>query len=184
MTPTRRRFLAAGGATAAGLSLAGCLGGGNTGGSATGGDSAGGTTQPTSITLETLGIGDRPAETVPAVASGQVTVLDFFATWCKPCERQLPRLATVHEQFPDVHMLSITWESDEAAVRSWWTERPGTWPVVADKSGETGQQFGVTALPTLLVFDAEGAEQWRHAGLATVDRLASKLEAAGATPAE
>jgi hypothetical protein len=90
----------------------------------------------------------------------------------------MAELREVRSAFPDVHMLSITWERDEAGVRSFWREYDGTWPVALDPEVETGPTYSVEALPTMLVLDAEGTETWRHTGLAEAETVEAELEAA------
>jgi thiol-disulfide isomerase/thioredoxin len=107
-------------------------------------------------------------------------LLDFWATWCAPCKPQMAELRTVREQFPDAHILSITNERDTAAVEEFWREFEGTWAVAQDTELRTNERFDVTRMPTLLVFDAEGTEVWRHVGLAAADSIAAELREAGA----
>ncbi|WP_299270129.1 TlpA family protein disulfide reductase [Halorientalis sp.] len=172
----RRAFLTVTGAAVTALS--GCtqlLGSRDAPGSsegATGGSENGGQT------LDTLDVGGSPGEAVPVVPDGTVTLLDFFATYCAPCKPQMAELREVRSAFPDVHMLSITWERDATGVRSFWTEYDGTWPVALDPDVETGPTYDVEALPTTLILDAEGTETWRHTGLAEAATMETELEAA------
>jgi hypothetical protein len=92
----------------------------------------------------------------------------------------MAELRAVRERFDDVHLLSITNESDRDAVREFWTTYEGTWPVALDTALRTNDRFGVTRMPTLLVFDAAGEEVWRHVGLARADRIGDRLREAGA----
>ena len=61
-----------------------------------------------------------------------------------------------------------------------WREYEGTWAVAQDTDLRTNERFGVTRVPTLLVFDADGEEVWRHVGLAAAETVAEKLREAGA----
>lgn len=172
----RRAALRAGG-TALAAGLAGCTsalpGGGSGGrrGNGTGGDG---------LQLETLAVGGSPGGSMPVLPAGEVALLDFWATWCAPCKPQMAELRRVREQFPELHMLSITNETDTVAIRSFWREYEGAWPVASDPELETNVELGVTRIPTLLVFDAEGAEVWRHVGLAAAETIAGALREAGA----
>ena len=160
MNQGRRRFLA--GALAVGT--AGCLGGSDSG----------------ADTVDTYDVGGSPGGTVPVRPEGAVALLDFWATWCAPCKPQMAELRAVRKRFPDTHMLSITNEEDGEAIRSFWREYDGTWPVASDPAVRTNERFDVTRIPTLLVLDAEGAEIWRHVGLAAADTVAEALREAGA----
>jgi thiol-disulfide isomerase/thioredoxin len=131
-------------------------------------------------TLQSLDVGGSPGGPVPVLPEGSVALLDWWATWCAPCKPQMAGLREVRDRFPDVHMLSITNEADEPAIRAFWTEYRGTWAVAQDTDLRTNERFGVTRMPTLLVFDPEGTETWRHVGLAAVETVAKQLREAGA----
>ncbi|MFB6360685.1 MAG: TlpA family protein disulfide reductase [Halobacteriales archaeon] len=167
---TRRAVLRAGGA--AGLaSLAGCLG--SLGGGGTDGGSRG-------LTLNALDVAGSPGGTVPVAPSGTVVLLDFFATWCAPCKPQMKSLRSLNQEFPNVHMLSITSESDDDAIRDFWRNYEGTWPVAKDPELEATEEFSVSGIPTLIVLDPTGEQVWRHLGLAAREDIEQAFRDAGA----
>lgn len=161
---SRRRVLRAG--AAAGLAaVAGCLG--------SGGSSDG-------LTLETVAVRGSPGGSVAVAPAGEVVLLDFFATWCAPCKPQMASLRSIHATFPGVHQLSITNETDEAAIREFWRTYRGTWPVATDPELRATERFEVTGIPTLVVLDPDGREVWRHVGLAAEADIEAALRDAGA----
>jgi thiol-disulfide isomerase/thioredoxin len=110
--------------------------------------------------------------------AGEPALLDFFATWCAPCKPQMAELRQIRSEYPDLHMLSITWEGETAAIKDFWREYEGTWPVASDTELQTGEEYGIDNLPTLLLLDGEGTEVWRHVGLSAADTIAEKVEVA------
>jgi len=168
----RRSVLAAGASGLAGL--AGCAESVGIRGE----DGSNGTPGGSGLTLQTVDAAGSAGKPIAVQPTGQVVLLDFFATWCAPCKPQMAELRSVREEFPDVHMLSITWENDEKAVKGFWREYQGTWPVAMDTKVTTGQKYDVDGLPTMVIIDPDGTEVWRHKGLATADTVSAKLEAA------
>ncbi|EMA52231.1 TlpA family protein disulfide reductase [Halococcus salifodinae] len=162
---TRRRVLGAGGGVAL-SALAGCAG------------VLGGAGGADTREIDTVAVAGSPGEAVAIQPQERVSLLDFFGTWCAPCKPQMAHLRTVDERFPDLHLLSITWESEEAVVADFWREYEGTWPVALDPEVRTGERYGVRRIPTLLVLAADGTETWRHVGLAAADTIVTEVERA------
>ena len=141
----RRTFLATGTVSLAGA-LPGCSGVLGQGGSQ----------EP--LTLESVAVGPSPGGEVSVHPDGTVALLDFFATWCAPCKPQMSTLRTVRETFDpeSLYMLSITQETDTDAVKQFWEEYDGTWPVVKDPALAATSRWNANSYPTNLVFDADG----------------------------
>lgn len=89
-----------------------------------------------------------------AATRGKVTVLDFWATWCKPCLASMPRLEQLARSHPDVAVLTINLD-DPAGARALFTERGYTMKLLAD-DGDVSQRYGVTSIPHTVVIDRSG----------------------------
>jgi thiol-disulfide isomerase/thioredoxin len=93
---------------------------------------------------------------------GRVVVLDFWATWCAPCLKEVPTYQRLRREH-DASKLEIIGVSvdvlDRRGLVSWLHRQQVTWTQIHDRrgySGELAQQFKVMSLPTTYVFDADG----------------------------
>jgi hypothetical protein len=87
----------------------------------------------------------------------------------------MAELRAVQEQFPDLHMVSVTREDDAAAIRQFWREYEGAWPVGSDPTLQVFQHYDVRNVPTKVLVDGDGAVQWRHSGLAAAETIADQV---------
>ncbi len=109
---------------------------------------------------------------------GRVVVLDFWATWCRPCRQVMPVLERLHQERHD-EGLSILGISPEAAqlIRSFLAARPVSYTVGRDVGG-TLQRYRVSGLPTLVVISRDGKVRAVHSGAdrTTLDEIASLVD--------
>jgi thiol-disulfide isomerase/thioredoxin len=108
---------------------------------------------PSVVTREGFPDGD-----VVLKPEGTVVLLNFFTTWCRPCQEEMPAFRRLRAEYDTetLHMVSITPEVDEKLIRKFWTEYEGTWPVVTDPSLVATDRWDANSYPTNLVFDADG----------------------------
>lgn len=168
----RRPFLRSGGLCGV-VAVAGCLGSGL-------GLGNGNNESVDAIELPALEVAGSPGGTVALRQPNRLSLIDFFATWCGPCKPQMGTLGATRERFSneELHMVSVTNESDEQAIKQFWRQYDGQWPVTRDVDNEATQQYSVKGIPTLVLVGSDGTEHWRHRGLAGEDTLKNQVSAA------
>lgn len=102
--------------------------------------------------------GELPDGDVVLVSDDTVTLLNFFATWCKPCVDEMPAFRRLREEYDaeTLHMVSITPEVDEELITAFWEQHDGTWPVVNDPALKATDKWDANSYPTNLLFDQDG----------------------------
>lgn len=111
---------------------------------------------------------------------GKVVVVNFWATWCGPCQQEIPDLSKLYDKYKarDVVVLGIlTDDPNDAALLNFQSDYDMTYPVVRANSDVLAAFNHPQALPTTFVFDKTG----RRAGRAIVgsirfDALSAQLD--------
>lgn len=86
----------------------------------------------------------------------KITVIDFWATWCRPCERVKPVLADLQDKHGDkLDIVAISAES-RPTIAEHLERKPVTYPVVRDLDERTLDAFIVREYPTILIIDSKG----------------------------
>jgi len=89
---------------------------------------------------------------------GHIVVLDFWATWCAPCMQGMPEVDRVVKEFADANVkyVAVNMQEDRATISS-ALERLKLTPVVAlDVDGVAAERYEVSAIPQVVVIDADG----------------------------
>jgi thiol-disulfide isomerase/thioredoxin len=96
---------------------------------------------------------------------GKVVLVDFWATWCAPCVKSMPRLDAIHRELGPrgFSVVGISIDEDEGAVRTWVASRGITYPIAVDsKDAPAWSAFRVKVVPSAYLVDREGSilAQW------------------------
>jgi thiol-disulfide isomerase/thioredoxin len=89
---------------------------------------------------------------------GRVVLVDFWATWCPPCNRELPHMKKIAKEFAGqpLVILSVSWDDDEAKWKDFVAKNEMTWVQYRDADHKLSQQFGINAIPHYFTIDSDG----------------------------
>lgn len=96
---------------------------------------------------------------------GKPFVLNFWATWCPPCLREMPMLASVAAANPQPAIFFVNEGEDAATVQAFLRKHKLSLPsTLLDNSGTVAQSLGASGLPTTVFIDADGQVRRSHFG--------------------
>lgn len=112
------------------------------------------TTEPVDFTLERLGGG-------PVALSdylGQWVVVNYWATWCAPCRKEMPELSELHVERGDITVLGLAYEDvEDNDFKAFLQESPVEYPILMVDVYDPPEPFGAPkVLPTTIVLDPQG----------------------------
>lgn len=97
---------------------------------------------------------------------GKVVVLDFWASWCKPCKMAMPWLSQLQRKYAKqgLQIVAVSVDTDEAAMRSRLPDIDPGIVVVFDPKGVLAQQYKLQGMPTTFLIDRDGKQTASHVG--------------------
>lgn len=97
---------------------------------------------------------------------GKVVMLDFFATWCPPCRKELPLLQKLNEKYKDKDFIFIAVDSmeEKRVVENFAASQKLDFNIALDTDGSVGNKFRVDSYPTLVIIDKFGNISGVHVG--------------------
>jgi len=99
---------------------------------------------------------------------GKVIMLNFWATWCPPCRREMPSMQVLSQEFKDRPFTVIAineWESEEIVFPFLGQlDLFPTFPILFDKSGDLSKKYKVMGLPTTFIINKQGEIVYRAIG--------------------
>jgi cytochrome c biogenesis protein CcmG, thiol:disulfide interchange protein DsbE len=98
---------------------------------------------------------------------GKPVLIDFWATWCGPCQLEAPILSRVAERYRDRGLVVLGVNtSDKAGQAAIFATRKGlSYPILFDDKGLANELYGVEALPTMVMIGKDGTVKAVRTGL-------------------
>ncbi len=97
---------------------------------------------------------------------GNPVVLNFWATWCRPCVLEMPLLEEVYQEYSDrgLIVLAVNVRESSSRVEEFVQSKELSFPVVLDTGGVVTQQYGTRYYPTTFFIDEDGIIQEKKRG--------------------
>jgi peroxiredoxin len=109
---------------------------------------------------------------------GKVVLLNFWATWCKPCKEEMPAMQASYDKLRDKGfvVLAINELEDTERVAEHIRTHHHTFPVVMDHSNTVANRYGVVGLPASFLIDPQGIVRERISGSLLTESRIEELE--------
>ncbi len=109
---------------------------------------------------------------------GKVVLLNFWATWCKPCTTEMPAMQTCYDKLRDKGfvVLAVNELEDDKKVREHIRMYKHTFPVLMDRENRVANLYGVYGLPVSVFIDEAGIVQaYVKGGLLTEQKILDEV---------
>ena len=110
---------------------------------------------------------------------GKPVIINFWATWCGPCVREMPAFERLKEDFGDeIGIIAVNCGDDADTVKDFASENSYTFPIALDESYEVTMLYPTNSIPYTVVVDANGKITHISAGAADADTMYEKYKEA------
>jgi cytochrome c biogenesis protein CcmG, thiol:disulfide interchange protein DsbE len=118
----------------------------------------------------------RPPVSLEALR-GKPVVLNFFASWCGPCIREMPALQAMSERYRGrVHFVGVTFNDRREAAKGVLDRTRVSYPAAFDPSSDLAVDYAVRVMPTTFFIDADGKLVERKDGEISEVQLGKVIE--------
>lgn len=112
------------------------------------------------------------------VREGNYTIIDFWASWCSPCRKEVPKLQALWKKYQTkgLGIFGVAISDKPADTQAAMSQLKIEWPVMNErKQGEIAETYGITGIPTLLLLDPSGKIVYRGHDSEGIDQYLSEF---------
>ncbi len=102
---------------------------------------------------------------------GRPVMINFWATWCPPCRREMPDIIAASESNPELVVLAVNVQEELKTVGPFVSDFDISMPVIRDTDGKLRQTYGVSGMPTSVFIDRDGNVSAIWSGLLNAETL-------------
>ena len=112
---------------------------------------------------------------------GKVVFVNFWASWCVPCKKELPDIQKVYDEkhADGLEVLAINWQDDLETATAFFSSHDLRLPLLLDRSGSVYAQYRLQGLPDSFFVDRDGNIAAFQFGFLTEAKMRERLAAAG-----
>ena len=120
-------------------------------------------------------LGPAPAFTLAALSGqqaalsqykGQVVMVNFWATWCGPCQQEMPLLDQMYRKYKPAGftLIGVNVDKEAPAVKELLARKPVSFPVLLDPANQVSKAYHVDEMPSSVIIDRKGEIRYIHRG--------------------
>lgn len=103
--------------------------------------------------------------------AGNVVLLNFWASWCGPCRKEMPLLNNLHNKYKALGftVLGVNVEEQSKQAKAYLNDLPVDFPILFDNTQAVSKKYKVIAMPTTVIIDRNGIMRYEHKGYSDGD---------------
>jgi peroxiredoxin len=97
---------------------------------------------------------------------GQVVMVNFWATWCGPCQQEMPLLDQMYKKYKPAGfaLIGVNVDKEAPAVKELLARKPVSFPVLLDPANAVSKAYHVDEMPSSVIIDRNGEIRYVHRG--------------------
>lgn len=107
---------------------------------------------------------------------GRKVIVNFWATWCGPCEEEMPDLQRLANERSDVVVLGVNKLELVDAIIPFVQERALTFTMIANPDGDISERYGAKNIPISYFIHSDGTIGFRHLGIMSYEMMLEQVE--------
>jgi peroxiredoxin len=97
---------------------------------------------------------------------GQVVMVNFWATWCGPCQQEMPLLDQMYKKYKPAGftLIGVNVDKEAPPVKELLARKPVSFPVMLDPANQVSKAYHVDEMPSSVIIDRKGEIRYIHRG--------------------